>query len=214
MTYVLYIDSLAWILRPQISIAFTLDQRYFRMTDHERSTTLRDAGRILFRHKRKALAFMVMVVSLVTLVTLLTPKVYRSQGKLLVKLGRENVGIDPTVTLGQSSTVSPPLSREDEINSLVEILRSRAVIEGVVKTLTPETILANKSSSSSRTPHEQAVLLLQEDLGVGAASKSNVLDVSFDHEDKELSRRVVHETVHVNNAHQNVAANTLKHRVS
>ena len=134
---------------------------------------------------------MVMVVSLVTLVTLLTPKVYRSQGKLLVKLGRENVGIDPTVTLGQSSTVSPPLSREDEINSLVEILRSRAVIEGVVKTLTPETILANKSSSSSRTPHEQAVLLLQEDLGVGAASKSNVLDVSFDHEDKELSRRVV-----------------------
>ncbi|WP_166824822.1 GumC family protein [Thalassoroseus pseudoceratinae] len=161
------------------------------MTDQERSTNLRDAGRILFRHKKKVLAFFVTVVTLVTLVTLLTPKVYRSQGKLLVKLGRENVGIDPTVTLGQSNTVSPPLSREDEINSLVEILRSRAVIEGVVKTLTPEKILKHETSTSSRSPHERAVLLLQDDLGIGSARNSNVLDVTFDHEDREFSRLVV-----------------------
>lgn len=161
------------------------------MTDQERSTTLRDAGRILFRHKKKSLAFFVTVVGLVTLVTLLTPKVYRSQGKLLVRLGRENVGIDPTVNLGQASTVSPPLSREDEMNSLVQILQSRAVIEGVVKTLTPETILEFISATSSRTPHDRAVLLLQKDLAIGTAAKSNVLDVTFDHENQVLSRRVV-----------------------
>ncbi len=167
------------------------------MTDQERSTTLRDAGRILFRHKKKSLAFFVTVVGLVTFVTLMTPKVYRSQGKLLVRLGRENVGIDPTVTLGQSSTVSPPLSREDEMNSLVQILQSRAVIDGVVQALTPETILEFSSQSSSRTPHERAVLLLQKDLAIGTAAKSNVLDVTFDHENKALSRQIVNTVMDV-----------------
>jgi len=64
-----------------------------------------------------------------------SPMVYQSQSLLYVRLGRENVRLDPTTTLGQASSITIPNSRENEINSVVEILKSRAIAEKVVDAL-------------------------------------------------------------------------------
>ncbi len=72
----------------------------------------------------------------------LAPRQYRSEAKLFVRLGRENLGLDATTTLGQAPpTTSVPVSREEEINTVVAILGSRGLLEKVVDTIGAETIL-------------------------------------------------------------------------
>ena len=71
----------------------------------------------------------------------LFPKSYQSEAKLFLKLGRENVGLDATTNLGQSATVSIPPSREEEINTAVEVLRSRLLIEEVVDAVGASAVL-------------------------------------------------------------------------
>ena len=108
-------------------------------------TTPRDVLRVLFRHKRKATIFFIVVMLVTVGVTLLSSPVYYSEGKFFVRLGRENATLDPTAGLGQDPIVAIPTSRENEINSVVEILKSRVVAEKVVDTIGPEAILGEGS---------------------------------------------------------------------
>ena len=100
-----------------------------------------DFCRAISRHKRKMCGFSLSVIVLVAAVTLLSDKVYRSEGKLLVRLGRENVTLDATSTLGNAPVVAIPTDRVHEINSIVQILRSRVLAEHVVDALGPQAIL-------------------------------------------------------------------------
>ena len=103
--------------------------------------SVRELRVALLRHKGKSLLFFVVVVAAVATVTLLLPKEYRSTAKLFVRLGRENAMLDAAATLGQSPIVAIPQSRENEINSVVEIMQSRALLEKVVDRLGPAAIL-------------------------------------------------------------------------
>jgi uncharacterized protein involved in exopolysaccharide biosynthesis len=105
------------------------------------SLSLYDVYRALSAQRKKAaLCFLVITVSAAVL-TLLWPRTYRSEGKLLVRLGRENAMLDATATLGQDAVVAVPWTRENEINSHVEILQSRPVLEKVVDALGPAQVL-------------------------------------------------------------------------
>jgi uncharacterized protein involved in exopolysaccharide biosynthesis len=122
-----------------------------------RTTTggsVREVCLVLLRHKGKSLLLFVSVVAAVAVVTLLWPKEYRSVGKLFVRLGRENAMLDPAATLGQNPIVAVPQSRENEINSVVEIMQSRALLEKVVDRLGPAVILdpAGKTQFAERSP--------------------------------------------------------------
>src|SRR4051812_46719821 len=97
--------------------------------------------RALTRHKTAAAAFFVGVLAVVAAVTLLTPRTYRSQSKLFLRLGRENATLDPTATLGQNPVIAVPVSRENEINSVLEILKTRVLLEKVVDRVGPAVIL-------------------------------------------------------------------------
>lgn len=153
------------------------------------------------------------------LVALFAPKSFRSEAKLFVRLGRENVVLDSAATLGQSASVAVPLSRENELNSVVTILESRALAEQVVDALGPATILdggkarlygAGESDGSPqvvqaataswlndlRLPgnlpaREKAVLALLEDIKVDTARKSDVVQVTCLSPTPELSQAVV-----------------------
>ncbi len=105
------------------------------------SLTFSDVYRALVTQRRKAAICFLAVTATVAIVTLLWPKSYRSEGKLLVRLGRENATLDATVTMGPDSVVAVPLSREAEINSHVEILQSRTLLEQVVDKIGPAAVL-------------------------------------------------------------------------
>src|SRR6188768_2366672 len=82
---------------------------------------LRAALRVPLRHKKKAISFFVGVMTLGVLAAFFMPKTYRSEGKLLLRLGRENMAIDPTAAVGSSSIVMPQQTRESEILSVLEV---------------------------------------------------------------------------------------------
>ncbi|RPJ34607.1 MAG: hypothetical protein EHM27_17160, partial [Deltaproteobacteria bacterium] len=101
--------------------------------------SLRDFYSILFRHKWKVIIFFLAVVTTVTVGTFLTTEIYKAEAKLLLRIGRENVSLDPTATTGQ--VISIGQSRESEINSELEILKSRELAEKVVDALGPKSFL-------------------------------------------------------------------------
>jgi len=102
-------------------------------------TSLRDLYYVFFRHKWKMILFFFAVFITVAVGTFLCAKVYRSEAKLLVQLGRESVTLDPTAATGQIIQVQQ--SRESEINSELEILNSRELAEKVVDAIEPEAFL-------------------------------------------------------------------------
>jgi uncharacterized protein involved in exopolysaccharide biosynthesis len=99
----------------------------------------RDVLYILFRHKRKAIPFFLAVVITVTFGTLIAPRIYQSEAKIMLRLGRENVALDPTVPAGPIISVGQ--TREAELKSEIEILTSGDLIEKVVDAIGPGTFL-------------------------------------------------------------------------
>jgi uncharacterized protein involved in exopolysaccharide biosynthesis len=101
-----------------------------RLSQDFPETSLRDLYAVLFRHKTRILLFFCIVMVTVTLGTFLASEVYESDAKLLVRLGRESVSLDPTATTGQVVNIGQ--DRENEVNSELAILLSREMAEKVV----------------------------------------------------------------------------------
>jgi uncharacterized protein involved in exopolysaccharide biosynthesis len=101
--------------------------------------SLRDFYYILFRHKWKVILFFLAVMITVIAGTFLATEIYKAEAKLLVRIGRESVSLDPTATTGQ--VISIGQSRESEINSELEILKSRELTEKVVDAFGPKVFL-------------------------------------------------------------------------
>ena len=101
----------------------------------------------LFRRKWAAMFAFVVTILLVLVGIALTPRSYRSQARLFVRLGRETVTLDPTATTGQ--TVAVQSSREIEVRSVRDMLASRILLEKVVDQFGPEYILDPPTSSET-----------------------------------------------------------------
>ena len=106
--------------------------------------SLRDILAILFRHRKPAIICFSVIVTAVAVGTMIAPKIYKSDAKLLAKLGRENLTMDPT--MGNQQIVSISQSRESQINSELEILQSREVIGQVIDKLGPDVFLGRKTA--------------------------------------------------------------------
>jgi len=168
--------------------------------------SVRDILNILFRHKKKMAAFFVVVVAAVTIFTyLIVENAYRSEARLLVKLGRENLSVDPSVA---GPTVSLMRDRESEMNSEVAIFTSRELAEELVDEIGIDAILkpgGEKKGLLRRmlgfakapvrlaksflvaigfmealTPREEAVRTVMESLYVEAERRTNIINAHYD----------------------------------
>jgi uncharacterized protein involved in exopolysaccharide biosynthesis len=159
----------------------------------------------------------VAVVGCVTAALIVWPRSYRSESKLYVRLGRENMAIDPTATLGQPAIVTLNSTREDELNSLVEMFHSRVVAEKVVDAIGPDVILersplgaaeadnaadqpsesggAVQAESPTITDRDRAIVKLANSINVEAAKKSDIITVTYDSHSPRLSQAVVSKLV-------------------
>ena len=94
----------------------------------------------LRRHKFKSFLVWLLVFSVVVAAFLLWPRKFGSEGRIYVQLGRNNTTLTPT---SGTAAVSIQDTRETEIRSVVEIIKSRAVLEATVKDIGAEKILKN-----------------------------------------------------------------------
>ncbi|MBN1558358.1 MAG: hypothetical protein JW951_09455 [Lentisphaerae bacterium] len=157
--------------------------------------TVRTFCFVMFRHRRKAAAFFLAVV-LTALVTLLfMGRSYTSEARLFLRRGRESVAIDPTATTGGPLY---PVNRdwETEVNSELEILKSRELAETVVRSVGPARILGRKARPGSGPEAAQAVFgdalrALRRELEIDVHKKSNILAIRYTARDAGLAREVV-----------------------
>jgi uncharacterized protein involved in exopolysaccharide biosynthesis len=172
-------------------------------------TTTRDIPLILFRHKKKVLSSFVLVMAVAVAAIVFWPRNYASEAKLFVQVGRESVSLDPTATTGQVMPIS--VSRETEVNSVLEMLRSRVMIEKLVDEIGPDAILRSTAAKASPEPktssmltnltsmieldpvsdREKAVSTVAKQLDVEVEKKSDVITVSGTAKSPELAQLIV-----------------------
>jgi polysaccharide biosynthesis protein PslE len=168
-----------------------------------------DVQRAFGRHWPKGLAAAAVALLVISAVTFLLPRTYQSEAKLFVKVGRESLTLDPTATTGQ--TVSIYESRENEINSILEVLRSREVFEGVVDLLgvdalnggqvpdlpSPECLSAENPAPAhrgrevSQSVREQAVTQLEKSVRIWSPKRSSVVIVQCQAGSPRLAQGIV-----------------------
>ena len=105
----------------------------------------------LKRHKFKSFLAWLIVFSAVIVMFLLWPRKFGSEGRLYIQLGRNNTTLTPTSGTG---SVSIQDTRETEIRSVLEIIKSRAVLEAAVKDLGAERILSTCLLYTSPSPRD------------------------------------------------------------
>jgi uncharacterized protein involved in exopolysaccharide biosynthesis len=180
------------------------------MVGFEKSS--RDIFYVLFRHKWKMIVFFCCVMGAVILGTLLTPEGFRSDAKIMVRLGRESVALDPTATTGPLISVAQ--SRENEVKSEMEILKSRELIEKVVDAIGPSFFLSKQQSggakqilpdplgwireffdylshSSTLSDRDKVILDFMDHIKIEALKDSNIISISFEARSRKLAQEAI-----------------------
>jgi len=124
-------------------------------------SSLRDVLSAAFRHKFKMAALFAGVLGLVTLYTYVTQEIYRSEAKVLIRLGRENLSVDPSVS---GPTLFPSRDRANEVNSELAILSSREIAERVVAKLGALSILEQPDELLEVVPPAESMKDVQQEL--------------------------------------------------
>jgi polysaccharide biosynthesis protein PslE len=173
-------------------------------TQETSQTSLRNFLYVLFKRRTLILLFFFATVCTVAIGTFVIDPVYEAYSQVLVKVGRENLYVPPT------GNVSPVISlnREEQINSEIEIVRSRSLLEQVVQAIGPTMVYQELEEertgilgrilggeTTEPSPADSAVLLLEKALQVDAIKKSNVIEITFQHKDPLMAAAVVNKLV-------------------
>lgn len=164
----------------------------------------------LRRQWRLAAAVFAAAAFLALVGTIFMPRSYYSEARLYVKFGRDHQ-IDPIATGGQMVSVYE--TRENEINSLIENFKSRAILDRVVQELGPKFILSGRAKPASERPvaasseaaplqppstaHQQAVMQLEREVSVWSPRKTNTINVSCKAKSPAIAQQIVAKLVEV-----------------
>jgi uncharacterized protein involved in exopolysaccharide biosynthesis len=166
------------------------------------TSTLRDLAAVMFRHRRLMVLSFFGVLLGASVTAVLQPNRYEAGVKILVKRER----VDPLVT-SDASTQSQfaPGVTEEELNSEVELLKSRDMLEKVVLACDLQQqrrsgmsrvlgVISGRMVNPSPEKGMQiaiAVDMLQKTLGVEVVKKSNLIAVNYESPDPELAGRIL-----------------------
>jgi polysaccharide biosynthesis transport protein len=179
-----------------------VNQEYKAPLPQDQELTLRDILNVVFRHKWKIIAFFLCTVSLVTAAAFLWPKTYESTAQVMIRLGRENATLDPTAA-GAALTIGGE-ARENEINSEMEVIKSRELAEKVLQVMGIDRILNRKPEKyagkvftqlDSLKLREQAVQAMSKSLTTEVVKKTNVITIAYQSYDPKIAQEVVNRLI-------------------
>jgi uncharacterized protein involved in exopolysaccharide biosynthesis len=157
--------------------------------------TLRDILTVAFHDRVRIGAALLLGLVLTALVASMVPKRYTAEASLLLRLGREYLY---TPEVGDPAVAQPlPYDREQTMLAESKILTSHDVIDGVVRNLGVEAIypaLAANAKSAAAS-NAQAALALERSLDAELLKGSNLLQISFKHDNPQMAARVLNEVI-------------------
>jgi uncharacterized protein involved in exopolysaccharide biosynthesis len=173
-------------------------ERMLMVREVRQTNNLRDYLAIFFKHKRTIAACFALlsilgcVVALVYREMIYSPR-FEARSSILVKFGWENYYPDPS--LGKRDT--PAVDQAQMIGAEISILKSRELKEIVLNALTPRKIFPGlwSAKSSGLGMRREALLLLNKDIKVEPAKKSDIIEVSFEGSDAQSAAAVVNRLV-------------------
>jgi uncharacterized protein involved in exopolysaccharide biosynthesis len=167
--------------------------------------TLRDLLAIAFRHRRLVVISFLGILSGSILVAAFQPNRYSAGMKILVKRER----VDPVVTAEASALPQFALAvTEEQMNSEVELLKSRDLLEKVVlacelqrpsDSAWSKVVAAVNSRMKDMSPEEKdtriptAVRMLEKTLTIEVLRKTNLIAVHYESPDPRLAAQVLTE---------------------
>jgi uncharacterized protein involved in exopolysaccharide biosynthesis len=141
----------------------------------QEASSIRPFVESTFRHRRLWLMVAVSVVAMTLIYTLLTPKQYQSEMNILVQNARGNYQVTPERTMG--AVVVNEIT-EEQINSEIEVLRSRGLASVVVDPQWNDQTVQTLTSEQLKA-HDKAVEEFRKHLAIDLVRKSNVIHVTF-----------------------------------
>jgi uncharacterized protein involved in exopolysaccharide biosynthesis len=157
--------------------------------------TLRDILTVAFHDRVRIGAALLLGLLLTALVAVMVPKKYTAEASLLLRLGREYLY---TPEIGDPAAAQPvPYDREQTMLAESKIMTSHDVIDGVVKTLGAATIYPALAEGGKGKPDAsaRAALTLERSLDAELLKGSNLLQISFKHDNPEMAARVLNEVI-------------------
>ncbi|HSK73833.1 MAG TPA: Wzz/FepE/Etk N-terminal domain-containing protein, partial [Pyrinomonadaceae bacterium] len=148
--------------------------------------SLRDIVAGFFRRKWLILITLATTLTATVVFALLTTDKYESRIKLLVK----NMRTETPVTTGNESVLENNEVSETQIVSQIELLKSRDLLEEVVK----QTNLARPAKEGeeiSAKDIERAVYQLEKELQISPVKKANIIEISYTSESPQTPALVL-----------------------
>ncbi len=134
--------------------------------------TISDYLAAFWRFKGRFLVILILAIGAGAAFIIYMPKSYESEAKLFVRVGRENATLDPTVLKGEQISLNTNSSRELEMNTIVEHLRSRGILEKAFAQISP---LPMTVSPEDR---ERDFAKFKKDVTIGSPRQSTIISVN------------------------------------
>jgi uncharacterized protein involved in exopolysaccharide biosynthesis len=133
--------------------------------------------RLFTRRWRLSIAIVCLCIGLAGLVTLVMPRRYESRMRFLVNNERADLVISP-----EKNQPTPPTEvTETQVNSEMELLKSRDILETVIRDQELYLGLENKRKAEpSKLDFARAMRKFEKNLNISALRKTNIVEVVFD----------------------------------
>ena len=156
---------------------------------NNQSTGLKEFLTVVFKFKARILAVFLSVVVSATIFTFLASPVYEADSSILVKIGREYVNRPEVGNLAPVMS----LSQEEVTNSEIQIISNRDLIQKVIEAIKVENIYPEllQKPLKNVSPVDAAVSIFQKKMSVEGVKKSNVIQVTFQHNDPQVAARAL-----------------------
>lgn len=170
--------------------------------------------RSLRQHLTATVVASMLVIAITACIVLFYPRTYRSRAQLLLRVGHENVTVDPTAEAA-GQMVQMQLTRKNDIQTALEVMNSRGLRAELVDLVGTELILEGvptEKEASSRfgflaslrgrlgsmfasidpiSDRERAIRELGASWGVSAASEASVISTQYNADSPEAARQIL-----------------------
>ncbi len=134
---------------------------------------LRNIATALFRKKWIVIATFITALTAAGLLAFLIPDKYESRMKILVR----NTRVESPVTAGNEAPVDRNEVSESQIISEIELLKSRDLLEKLVKQTDLAKIETNNAENDKEV--EKAIFKLEKDLQINPIKKANIIEITY-----------------------------------
>jgi len=156
------------------------------------ATGARDFLTVLFKYKVRIVTVFLAVFLPAAIYTFIAEPLYEAEASIMVKMGREYIN-QPEIGTADRGQPVMSLNQEEVVNSEIQILSNRDLIEKVLTTMKLESVypkLLEKPAPDVK-PMEHAIAAFQKNLKVERIKKTTVLRVTFQHANPQIAAKAV-----------------------